>query len=257
MARFPTTSLIRRGSGPEDALSRRLEREPVHLRARPGDVAELAIIMGDPARVEQASALLSDARLINSYRGYVAYTGTYGGSRVTLACHCIGGPSAAIAVEELAMLGARTVVRVGTAGAFAPEVGEGDLVVPDAALHVSTLPLMYSGVAGPVPADPELTDAIAGALARDGLRVHVGHVFSSDAFYLEGPEVMERWRRAGAIAVEMECATIFAVAAARGLRAAAALIVSNNLARQSRILTSEELKPLTLRVVRSILEGLI
>jgi 5'-methylthioadenosine phosphorylase len=236
-------------------LSRRLEGEPVHIRARPGDVAETAIIMGDPARVEQASGLLEGARLVNSYRGYLTYTGSYGGRRFTLACHCIGGPSAAIAVEELAMLGARRIIRVGTAGAFVPGVSEGDIVVPEAAFHVSTLPLMYSGVAGPTTADRGLSDAVARAVSAAGLRVHRGPVFSSDAFYLEGPEIVERWRAAGAIAVEMECATIFAVAAARGLSAAAALIVSNNLYTRSRILTTEELRPRTLEVVRAILEG--
>ena len=228
----------------------------MHIRARPGDVAEAAIIMGDPARVEQAASLLDGARLVNSYRGYLTYTGSYEGTPVTVACHCIGGPSAAIAVEELAMLGARRIIRVGTAGAFHPAIGEGDVVVPGEAFHVSTLPLMYSGVAGPSLADPGLTERLAREVEAEGLKVHRGAVFSSDAFYLEGPEIVERWKAAGAVAVEMECATVFAVAAARGLSAAAALIVSNNLATHSRILTSEELKPITLRVVRAAIRAL-
>jgi 5'-methylthioadenosine phosphorylase len=237
-------------------LSRRIEGEPVHIRAKPGDVAELAVIMGDPARVEQAAALLDDARIINSYRGYLAYTGRYEGTPVTVACHCIGGPSAAIAVEELVMLGARRMVRIGTAGAFVPAAGEGEVVVPGEAFHVSTLPMMYSGVAGPSIADPGLTERLAREVEATGLRVHRGSVFSSDAFYLEGPEIVERWRSAGAVAVEMECATVFAVAAARGISAAAALIVSNNLATHSRILTSEELKPITLRTVRAAINAM-
>ena len=207
----------------------------MHIRAKPGDVAELAVIMGDPARVEQAAALLDDARIINSYRGYLAYTGRYEGTPVTVACHCIGGPSAAIAVEA---------------------AGEGEVVVPGEAFHVSTLPMMYSGVAGPSIADPGLTERLAREVEATGLRVHRGSVFSSDAFYLEGPEIVERWRSAGAVAVEMECATVFAVAAARGISAAAALIVSNNLATHSRILTSEELKPITLRTVRAAINAM-
>ncbi|BBE42573.1 Purine nucleoside phosphorylase [Conexivisphaera calida] len=228
----------------------------MHIRAKPGDVAELAVIMGDPARVEQAASLLDDARIINSYRGYLAYTGRYEGIPVTVACHCIGGPSAAIAVEELAMLGARRIVRIGTAGAFAPAVGESEVVVPGEAFHVSTLPMMYSGVAGPSIADPGLSERLAREVEATGLRVHRGSVFSSDAFYLEGPEIVERWRSAGAVAVEMECATVFAVAAARGISAAAALIVSNNLATRSRVLTSDELKPITLRTVRAAIRAL-
>jgi len=237
-------------------VSRRLDREPVHIRARPGDVAELAIVMGDPVRVEQASSLLSDVRLVNSYRGYLTYTGRRGNLPVTIACHCIGGPSAAIAVEELAMLGARRIVRVGTAGAFVLGIADGDVVVPSSAFHMSMLPLMYSGVPGPAMPDPALSEAVARSVEAAGLRVHVGPVFSSDAFYLEGPEVMERWRSAGAIAVEMECATLFAVAAARGVAAASALIISNNLATRSRVLSTDELRPVTLGIVGAIIDGM-
>lgn len=236
---------------------RREEKEPVHIKAKPEDVAELCLIMGDPARVEHASSVLSERRLVNAHRGFIAYTGMYRGLRVTMACHGVGGPSAAIVVEELAMLGAKRFVRLGTTGAFLEGIEPGDVVVPTAALYRDSVPSLYlGGSVGPTVPDYGLLQAVVRGLEERGIRAHLGPVFSSDAFYLESPSFASEWASRGALAVEMECATIFAVAAVRRLRAAAVLIVSNNLARRTRMLDAEELRPTALAVTKAILDEL-
>lgn len=238
-------------------MERRQERQPVHIKARPGEVAELCLVMGDPARVLHASSLLEGAKLVNQHRGFLLYTGTYRGVEVSVACHGVGGPSAAIAVEELAMLGARTIIRIGTAGAFLEHIEPGEVVVPNAALYKNSVPSLYlGGQVGPTVPDFELMASLLRGLTSKGLRAHVGPVFSSDAFYLESPGFAREWAARGAIAVEMECATIFAVASMRKLRAAAALLISNNLARQTEMLDAEQLRPRTLKVVEAVLDEL-
>jgi len=102
---------------------------PYHILAKPGEIAERVIAVGDPARVEQVSKLLSDCRPVNVNRGFLVYTGEYDGVRVSIACHGVGGPSSAIVFEELRMLGAKVIVRLGTTGGFLPEMEPGELVI--------------------------------------------------------------------------------------------------------------------------------
>lgn len=106
---------------------------PIHLRVNPGgDIAERVVIVGDPERARQLSELLVGARLVNENRGLITYTGKYNGVDITVATHGIGAPpSAAIVIEELISMGARFIVRLGTAGgALRREIGIGDVVVP-------------------------------------------------------------------------------------------------------------------------------
>jgi Uridine phosphorylase len=117
--------------------------EPVFVRAKPSDVAERAIVVGDPARARQLAELLEDPRLVNESRGFLTYTGRFGGHRVTVATHGVGGASAAGVVEELIMLGSRLIFRLGTTGAFLPGMRIGDVVVPTGAAYVSGPLLQY------------------------------------------------------------------------------------------------------------------
>jgi len=95
--------------------------KPLHILAKPEDIAPRVITSGDPARVKQLASYLEDARLVNENRGFLVYTGKYKGVDVTVATHMIGAPSAAIVFEELIMLGAKLIVRFGTCGGFLPE----------------------------------------------------------------------------------------------------------------------------------------
>ncbi|NAZ29085.1 MAG: nucleoside phosphorylase, partial [Caldivirga sp.] len=103
---------------------------PIHLKVSEGDVAERVVVVGDPARARQLANMLNDARLVNENRGFLTYTGTYNGVKVTIATHGIGAPSAAIVIEELISSGARVIIRLGTAAALSSSIGLGDVIIP-------------------------------------------------------------------------------------------------------------------------------
>ncbi len=108
---------------------------PAHIHAKKGDVASRVVICGDPARVEALSKLLERPRLVNTNRGFIAYTGKFNNKYVTIVAHGIGQPSAAIVIEELAQLGAKEMVRLGTCGGLDETMKVGDLVVPVGATY--------------------------------------------------------------------------------------------------------------------------
>jgi 5'-methylthioadenosine phosphorylase len=220
---------------------------PAHILAAPGEIAETAVISGDPARIEQLSKMLLDAKLVNSNRGFITYTGHYGKKRITLATHGIGGPSTAIVVEELHMLGAETIVRFGTAGGLVPGLGIGDYVVPTgAAYHEGSL-LAYADEGSPQPAVPDsaLTRRLAQSCKSAGLRFREGLVYSSDAYYTQDYKSLEPWVKRGVLAVEMECATLFTLALLRGFNAGGLLMLSNSLVNKSEgdLAPAEKLRP--------------
>ncbi|HUI86740.1 MAG TPA: purine-nucleoside phosphorylase [Nitrososphaerales archaeon] len=204
--------------------------EPAHLRMKPDDVASLVVTAGDPARVEQLSRMLDGSKLVNSNRGFIVYTGHHRGKRVTVATHGIGGPSCAIVFEELHMLGAQVIVRLGTSGGMVKELGIGDMVVPTGAAYGEGSLKMYVPD-GVLPATPDLalTSAILGGCRASRVRHKEGLVFSSDAFYAEDPTFIEKWTKRGVVAVEMECATLFTLGLLRGFKAASLLVVSDSL----------------------------
>lgn len=215
--------------------------------------------VGDPGRAELiAKELLTDARAVNLHRGYNTYTGFFEGARVTVATHGIGGPSAAIAVEELSMLGAKLVVRLGTCGGLVEKVRVGDAVVALGALYQQggAVGMYAPNVCYPAVADPEVVLELEGQLRGEGFNVHRGIVASSDAFHAEEAN-LGPWSSLGAIAVEMECATIFTVARLRGMKTGAALIVIDNLATGEYIEASaERRRGLELKAARGVLRAL-
>ena len=203
-----------------------LAKRPYHILAKPGDIAERVLVVGDPGRADYiAKELLRDARVANTNRGYNTYTGFFDGARVTVATHGIGGPSAA------RMLGAKLVVRLGTCGGLTSQVSVGDVVVALGALYQpgGTVGMYAPGICYPAVADPEVALELERRLKEEGFRVHRGIVASSDAFHAEEAN-LDPWSRLGAVAVEMECATILTVARLRGMKAGAALLVIDNLA---------------------------
>ena len=206
---------------------------PVHILAKAGEIAASVVTAGDPARVEQLSGLLSKPRVVNTNRGFVTYTGRYRGRRVTVCAHGIGGPSAAIVFEELYMLGARRIVRLGTCGGLVKELGVGDLVVPTKAAYSDGFLSLYlsSDAPAPVP-DGSLTERVIQTGRLRGLELARGMVFSNDAFYTEDISWLSKWVSRGAIAVEMECATLFALGKLRNFGTASILVVSNSLVRK-------------------------
>ena len=202
---------------------------PIHLKGEPGSVAPYVLLPGDPGRARHvAEAFLDEPRLYTEHRGMLGYTGRYRGVGVSVQTTGMGCPSAAITAEELAMLGARVLLRIGTCGGTAPQAEPGDLVIAQAAIPLEGTTPQY---VGPQPSVPLATWRVARACedaARDaGLPHHVGLVASEDSFYAADPEhAAWLWAR-GALGVEMEASAVFTVARLRGLEAGCLLTVSN------------------------------
>jgi uridine phosphorylase len=183
------------------------------------------LLPGDPGRaLLLAQSLLSEPKMFNHNRGLWAYSGiATDGRLLTIQSTGMGGPSAAIVISELADLGARRLVRVGTCGALSPALGLGDLLLVGEAICADGASQALGAAERATP-DRELSTALR---AAGGDALLSGTVASTDLFY-DSPDGQERgWARAGALAVEMESATLFALAARRGLQAASLLIVSD------------------------------
>jgi uridine phosphorylase len=181
------------------------------------------LLPGDPARALLLAQLLLDKPLMfNHHRGLWGYTGQAADGRaLTVQSTGMGGPSAAIVIAELADLGAATLIRVGTCGALVPGLALGDLLAVGEALPFDgTSRVLADG--GALHPDPALGAALAAAAQG-----HQGPVASTDFFYDGPPGEEERWRAAGAQVVDMETATLFALARRRSLRAGALLLVSD------------------------------
>jgi uridine phosphorylase len=162
--------------------------------------------------------------MFNHNRGLWGYTGVASdGAQATIQSTGMGGPSAAIVVSELADLGARRLLRVGTCGAVHPSLALGDLVIAVSAIAEDGTSRAL-GARDRVDGDPGLIEALTAAADR---RATAGLIVTTDLFYDGEPGEQEAWRAAGALAVEMETATLFALAARRGIRAAALLTVTD------------------------------
>jgi DeoD family purine-nucleoside phosphorylase len=197
---------------------------PIHVHPT-AELAPRALLPGDPGRaLALAQVLLDEPRMFNHNRGLWGYTGPAkaDGAPLTIQSTGMGGPSAAIVVHELIELGLQIAVRVGTCGALVAELELGDLVVACEALALDGTSRAL-GADDRVAADPGLTAALALAA---GTRSEA--VVTHDVFYDPIDRVAE-WTAAGAVAVEMEAATVFTACAARGVRAGCVLAVSDTL----------------------------
>ncbi len=194
------------------------------------------LLPGDPGRATRVAGRLEGARCYNEYRGLLGYTGTYRGVRVSVQTTGMGAPSAAIVVEELAMLGAKTLIRIGTCGSAQPQIEARDLIVATAACPIEgTTKLYMDGEPYAPTASFRVVRALAGACERLGARHHIGLVATEDALYSVTPAWRERWAARGVLAQEMEASAIFAVAALRGLDAGCVLTVSNAAGQHERL----------------------
>lgn len=194
-----------------------------HLQIKNGDVGKYVILPGDPKRCAKIAAHFDNPQLIADSREYVTYTGTIEGVKVSVTSTGIGGPSAAIAMEELVKAGADTFIRVGTCGGMATEVVGGDLVIATGAIRNEGTSREYAPIEFPAVASYEIVNAlIQGAKTLDK-NYHVGVVQCKDSFYGQHePDLMpvsselnqkwEAWLRLGCLASEMESAALFVVA---------------------------------------------
>jgi purine-nucleoside phosphorylase len=203
----------------------------MHLRAEAGDYAEACLLPGDPGRARRiAEKHLDGAVERNSHRGLLGYTGEFRGTQVSVQATGMGGPSAAIVVEELVQLGVRRFLRVGTCGSLQRGIALGELILAVSAVPADGTSREYAGGEPHAPtADWELVHGAVHAAKHLGLRVHAGPVATCDVFYEPDTGRFERWQQRGILAVEMEAATLFTLAALRGVEACCLLVASNGI----------------------------
>ena len=202
---------------------------PIHVRAEPGDYAEACLLPGDPLRAKYiAETFFDDPVQRNEERGLLGYTGTFEGKPVSVQATGMGCPTAAIVMEELIQLGVKRFLRVGTCGGLQHDLPIGDLVVVLSAVPADGTARHYVGDEPHAPtASWELVHAAVHAAKELGLAVRVGPIVSSDTFYDPDSDRHGRWSQRGILAVEMEAAVLFTIAALRGVEAGCLLTVSD------------------------------
>lgn len=200
----------------------------LHIHAQPADVAPFVLLPGDPNRATFiAHNFFEEPRLYNENRQLLGYTGSYRGVPVSVQATGMGCPSLAIVVEELIKLGARTLIRVGTAGIVAQQVKPGDLVIATSAAAADGTTRHYLGGA---PCSPHATFEVARALADAAAAergVHVGPIRTEDGFYATSVDDVAALREQGLLAVEMEASALFMLAQLRDVRSGCILVASN------------------------------
>ncbi len=206
-----------------------------HIAAEPGQIGGYCILPGDPGRCEKIAAFLDEPYRVGMNREYQIYCGTLEGELVTVCSTGIGGPSTAIAVEELAACGAHTMIRVGTCGGIALPVKAGDLVVASGAIRQDGTSREYAPPEFPAVPDASVLRALMDGAETLGYSYHTGVVQSKDSFYGQhSPARMpiagellakwEAWKRLGVLGSEMEAATLFTVGASLGLATGAVFL---------------------------------
>ena len=200
-----------------------------HIQCGPGDVGGYCVLPGDPGRCSSIAQRLEGAVHVRTNREFETWTGSLLGEKVSVVSTGIGGPSAAIAMEELHKCGADTFIRTGTCGGIDLNVQSGDIVVATGAIRIEHTSLEYAPIEFPAVADWEITNALVDATKAMGYPLHIGVVQCKDSFYGQhSPDASpvsyelkakwESWKRLGVKASEMESAALFVEAAALGCR---------------------------------------
>ena len=225
------------------ALAYKQDEGEFHVHLKKGDVGRYVILPGDPGRCEKIAKYFDEPRFVAQNREYVTYTGKLCGVPVSVTSTGIGGPSAAIAMEELIHCGADTFIRVGTAGGMQKDVIGGDVCIATGAISFEGTSKEYAPIEWPAVPDFEVVRALKDAADRLGFRNHTGVVQCKDSFYGQhSPKSMpvsaklndrwEAWLELGALCSEMESAALFTVAAARGVRCGSIMLCIANQTRR-------------------------
>lgn len=210
-----------------------------HLQVGKGDVGRYVLLPGDPKRCAKIAAYFDDPVRVADSREFVTYTGTLDGEKVSVTSTGIGGPSAAIAMEELVMAGADTFVRIGTCGGMQLDVKSGDIVIASGAIRMEGTSREYAPIEFPAVADLAVTNALVAAAVALSLPNHAGVVQCKDSFYGQhSPESKpvagellykwEAWKQLGCLASEMESAALFIIASALKVRCGSCFLVMAN-----------------------------
>lgn len=214
-----------------------------HVNLRKGDIGKYVILPGDPKRCEKIAQYLDDASLISDSREYVTYTGYLNNVKVSVTSTGIGGPSAAIAIEELVKAGADTFIRVGTCGGIQTNVVGGDLIIVTGAVRNEGTSKEYAPIEFPAVANHTIINALESAAISLDRNYHIGIVQCKDSFYGQhSPETMpvnyelqakwEAWKKLHVLASEMESAALFVVASYLKVRCGTILLTVANQERE-------------------------
>lgn len=216
------------------------EGRQYHIHCRQGDVGRYVFLPGDPARSSLIAAKFDQHWKVVENREYVTYTGTVDGHKVSVTSTGIGGPSTAIAIEELSRIGADTFIRIGGSGGMQPEVVPGDLVIATASVRDEGTSMWYIPMEYPAVASYDVVSAMIQAAEKLNKKYHVGIVNSKAAFYgqefnrNEFPSYdfldnrWKAWIRGGVLAAEMEAAVIFVLASIKRMRGGCILVIGGN-----------------------------
>lgn len=222
-----------------------------HTGVGPGDIGEYVILPGDPKRCAKIAAHFDNPVLVADSREYVTYTGTLDGVKVSVTSTGIGGPSAAIAIDELAKCGAHTFIRVGTCGGMQEEVMGGDIVIATGAVRMEGTSREFAPIEYPAVADFNVTNALVSAAGKIGVINHVGVVQCKDSFFGQHePGIMpvsyelenkwQAWIRMGCLASEMESAALFIAGSFLRVRVGSCFLVVANQERAKKGLPNKQ-----------------
>lgn len=222
-----------------------------HTGVGPGDIGEYVILPGDPKRCAKIAAHFDNPVLVADSREYVTYTGTLDGVKVSVTSTGIGGPSATIAIDELAKCGAHTFIRVGTCGGMQEEVMGGDIVIATGAVRMEGTSREFAPIEYPAVADFNVTNALVSAAGKIGVRNHVGVVQCKDSFFGQHePGIMpvsyelenkwQAWIRMGCLASEMESAALFIAGSFLRVRVGSCFLVVANQERAKKGLPNKQ-----------------
>ncbi len=211
-----------------------MQTRQFHIDCTAEDIGDYVFLPGDPGRTAQIASYLENPRLVAQKREFTTYTGTLDGIKVSVTSTGIGGPSAAIALEELSAIGAHTFLRIGTCGGMQPSLKPGRLIIPTAAIRMEGTSQEYLPLAFPAAADFSLVQLLVQAAQEKNFDYNVGVVHCKDSFYGQhSPQTMpiadtlqknwQAWQAGGALASEMESAALFIVATVRHVRCATVL----------------------------------
>lgn len=229
---------------------KRADGTQFHIGVKDKEVGKYVILPGDPKRCEKIASYLDNAEKIADLREYTTYTGYLNGVKVSVASTGIGGPSAAIAMQELVDAGAEVFIRLGTCGGMNLKVKGGDLIIATGAVRMEGTSKEYAPIEFPAVANYEIVNALIEAAREKGANIHVGVVECKDSFYGQHePEKMpvsyellgkwKAWMELGCLGSEMESAALFTVANYLGVKCGTILLAVGNQERQKAGLSNE------------------
>ncbi len=209
---------------------------PIHVKANPDDIAKIVILPGNPQRTEYiAKKFLSNTKIYSDYRLMYGITGEYKGKKISIQTTGMGSPSISIVIEELNMLGVKSLIRLGTTGAMQEGINHADLILPTAAhsSHNIFSDRFKNSSFSAVP-DFIFNQKLYENSKNYNFKTHTGPILTSETFYSENEELYDLYKKYNTLAVEMECYSLFGLSMKYKIKSAALLTVSDTISTKER-----------------------